>query len=102
MDYYPTQFQVDDDGYPYLPKGPNENLVYTLDHSDAMGEETIAQSTWIVPTGLTQTSSTISDLTVSVKIGGGTAGQSYLIENTVTTTGPQVIVRKFKLVIVER
>lgn len=102
MDYYPTIFQVDDDGFNFLPKGPGEDLVYTLDHTDSLGSDSISSSSWATTDELTATNPTISGKMVSAKISGGVAGNSYLVENTVVTNGGQTIVRKFKLVIVER
>ena len=102
MDYYPTTFQVDDDGFNYLPKGPSENLIYTLDHTDSLGIDSISNSSWNSVDELNIATPTISGKLVSAMISGGLLGNSYLVENTVVTTGGQTIVRKFKLVIVER
>lgn len=104
MDYYPTQFEVDEnDGLNFLPKGPDESLTFTLDYIDQLAStEIIDSSTWSVTSPLIAAGQSVNGKLVSVKISGGVAGNSYLVENTVVTNGPQTIVRKFKLVIVER
>ena len=102
MDMYPSEFQIGDDGYNWLPKGPLEILSYTLDLTDAIGTATISTSTWAAPTGITCTETSISGKTVSSLISGGTIGRAYLVENTTVTSDSQTIVRKFKLIIVER
>lgn len=103
MDYYPTQFDVDDDGYNYLPKGPSESLTYTLDYTvQVASTEVINSSNWIADGPLTVSGEVVNGKLVSAKIFGGDVGNSYLVENTVVTNSGQTIVRKFKLVIVER
>lgn len=102
MDYYATDFQVGDDGLNFIFKGPSETLTFTLDYTDGLDTETITASAWSIPTGLTDAGSNFTSKLASVKIGGGTVGQAYLVSNSVVSSTSQILVRKFKLVIVER
>ena len=68
-------------------KDPNATLPYSVDWgANWLGSDTIAASSWTVPAGLTQVSSSFTTKIATVVISGGTVGQSYDIVNRITTT----------------
>ena len=68
-------------------KDPNATLPYSIDWgANWLGSDTIAASSWTVPAGLTQVSSSFTTKIATVVISGGVAGQSYDIVNRITTT----------------
>ena len=70
-------------------KDPNAVLDYGFDWEDedylASGE-TISTSTWTIPSGLTEGTSSNSDTQTSVWISGGTEGTDYHIVNHIVTS----------------
>ena len=48
--------------------------------------ETITSSTWIVPTGITKVSDIASTTVTTIRLSGGTDGQSYTLVNRITTS----------------
>ena len=74
----------------YFSKTAAEDKDYTLDWSKDLGADTIFTSAWsVTPSGLTITTPvpTKTNTTTTVWTSGGTAGQNYLLVNTITTTG---------------
>lgn len=68
-------------------KDPDAVLDYVGDWSAWLGTDTIATSTWSVPSGITKDSDTKSATTTLIWLSGGTAGQSYQITNHIITMG---------------
>jgi len=60
---------------------------YTINWATYLGADTIATSTWTVPTGITKVSDTKTTTTTLVWLSGGTAGSSYSLINRITTAG---------------
>jgi hypothetical protein len=73
--------------FPEIKHDPNAVLDYTIDWSDWLPSgDTILSSSWSVPAGLTEDSSSNTSTTATVWISGGTAGTNYRITNHITTT----------------
>jgi hypothetical protein len=68
-------------------KDPNAILDYAIDWSAWLGTDTIASSTWTVPTGITKVSDTNTTTKTTIWLSGGTAGQVYTLTNRIVTTG---------------
>lgn len=69
------------------PKDPNAVVDYTIDWSSWLADgDTILVSEWIVPAGITQDSETNTNLTTTIWLSDGTAGQSYALTNRITTS----------------
>lgn len=69
---------------------PNELLDYKVDWSDtnALGSDTIAVSTWDVPTGLTKQSDTFDSTSATIWLQDGVEGKTYeLVNHIVTVAG---------------
>lgn len=60
---------------------------YSIDWTDNLDGDTIATSTWTVPSGITQNSASVNEAgtVVTIWLSGGTAGQSYEIRNVIVT-----------------
>ena len=69
------------------PKDPDETLDYMVDWTDALAGDTIASSTWTVPTGITRGTDSNTANTATIWISGGTADQTYELMNRITTAG---------------
>ena len=67
------------------PKDPNEVLDYSVDWSALLAGDTIATSTWTVPTGLTGGSMAFTDTSTLIWLSGGSEGESYDLLNRITT-----------------
>lgn len=68
-------------------KDPSAVLDYSVDWTDFLQEEeTIASSTWVVPTGITKGSDGSDGKITTVWLSSGTVGKSYEIINRITTS----------------
>jgi hypothetical protein len=88
---------------PTYIKDPDAVLDYGFDWSDwlAIGE-TIATSTWTVPTGITKDSSSNSTTATVVWMSGGTAGQTYELVNRIVTSAGRTEDRTISLLVLQR
>jgi hypothetical protein len=73
--------------YASFEKNPTAELDYMVDWEDWLGDDTIATSTWDVPSGLNQEAESNDDLTATIWLSGGTAGEVYSVVNEIFTTG---------------
>lgn len=82
-------------------KDPSAELDYTLDWSAWLGTDTIATSTWTVPSGLTQPKDATSTATAAtVWVGGGTPGQKYTVTNRIVTAAGRADERSIQISVV--
>lgn len=70
-------------------KDPAAILDYVIDWSDWLNGDTIATSTWTVPVGITQVNASSSAFTATIRLSGGTHGESYEVLNHVVTASGQ-------------
>jgi hypothetical protein len=68
-------------------KDPDETCDYALDWSPRLGGDTVAQSTWIIPTGLVKDSDTIQPTMTTVWLSSGALGKTYDCLNRIITSG---------------
>ena len=68
-------------------KDPQAVLDYQIDWSAWLGVDTIASSTWTVPTGITKTLDTKTTTATTIWLSSGTAGLVYSVVNTIVTAG---------------
>lgn len=66
-------------------KDPDSVTDYTLDWSHWLGTDTITASSWIVPAGITLTSSSFTATTATLFVSGGTLNTDYDLINRITT-----------------
>ena len=64
--------------------------------------ETITDSVWTVPAGLTRGIDSASATITLIWLSGGTAGVSYLVSNKITTSAGRVDERSFLILVGER
>lgn len=83
-------------------KDPNAVLDYQIDWSSFLGVDTIASSTWIVPTGITKNSDTNTTTTSTIWLSSGTAGQTYELTNRITTAGGRTDDRTVTIAVLEK
>ena len=69
------------------PKDPDAVADYGLDWSLRLVTDTILTSTWIVPDGITENSSSHTSIATTIWLAGGTVGQTYSLTNRVVTNG---------------
>ena len=82
-------------------KDPEAYKPYSVDWSELLeAEETITNSGWSA-SGLSATGGQINGAVCTVKLGGGTLGQIYLVENSIQTSLGRRYTRGF-LVMIER
>lgn len=81
-------------------KDPDEVLDYNIDWSDRLVGDTIATSTWIVPTGIVADSQAKAATTTTLWLSSGTLGAKYDILNRIVTvegrTMDQTVTMKIK------
>jgi hypothetical protein len=86
-------------------KDPSSVLDYGVDWATrgwlATGE-TIIDSDWIVPTGLTKESETLSGGLAIVWLSGGVADRGYSVTNQITTSAGRVDQRTIEIRVRER
>lgn len=78
-------------------KDPDEVLDYEMDWSARVLTDTIATSTWIVPTGITKNSDSHTTTTTTIWLSGGTAGTTYTFTNRIITAGGRTMDDSVKL-----
>lgn len=80
-------------------KDPNEVVDYDLSWSDQMtaDTDTIASSTWTVPSGITKDSASSTTTRTKVWLSGGTTGSTYTLLNRVVTAGGRTFDQSVKL-----
>lgn len=89
---------------PFFTKDPASTLDYTVDWDgdDWLGTDTIATSTWTVPSGLTQASSSNTTTTATVWLSGGVADQDYDVTNKIVTAGGRTDERTIRVQVRQR
>lgn len=83
-------------------KDPAAKLDYKVDWSKALGADTIATSTWTVPTGVTQVSAASTTTTATVVLSGGTDGADYSVTNHIITAAGFEDERTFRVQVRQR
>lgn len=68
-------------------KDPSAVLDYQVDWSTWLDGDTITTSAWVVPAGITETTSTNTATTATIWLSGGTAGERYRVTNRIVTAG---------------
>lgn len=82
-------------------KDPDAKLDYKIDWSDWLDGDTISTSTWIVPSGITEESSTNTNTTTTIWLSGGTHAVKYKVVNRITTAAGRIEDRSFHVKIQE-
>ena len=80
-------------------KDPSAILDYSVKWTDWLGSDTIATSSWSVPSGLTKHAETNNTTTATVWCSGGAVGKTYIVTNTITTAGGRTDEREIKITV---
>jgi hypothetical protein len=80
-----------------LPKSPLSVLDYEIDYTQWLSLDTITASTWTVPDGLTEDSSTFTSTTTTVWLASGVLGTSYIVTNVIGTAAGRTQSHSFVL-----
>jgi fructosamine-3-kinase len=83
-------------------KDPNAVLDYSIDWTRWLAGDQIAASEWIVASGLTKMAESKTATSATVWLSGGTAGQSYIVTNRITTAAGRTEDRSFTIRVEER
>jgi len=83
-------------------KDPNAVLDYSIDWPRWLAGDQIAASEWIVASGLTKMAESKTATSTTVWLSGGTAGQSYIVTNRITTAAGRTEDRSFTIRVEER
>jgi hypothetical protein len=67
------------------PKDPNEVLDYTVDWEQPLEGDTIINSSWTVPIGITGGLQSNTATRATVWLSGGTDGETYTLMNRIVT-----------------
>ena len=85
-----------------VTKDASEELDWTEDWSSWLGNDTIQSSSWTIPAGLTEVSSTNTSTAATIWISGGTNQANYVIKNAIATSGGRDGVRSFLLSVIRK
>ena len=83
-------------------KDPDEILDYQLDWSARVTNDTITNSEWTVPQGLTKQTELSTATKTTVWLAGGVSGQTYTIVNRIQTEGGRTMDQSVKLKIQDK
>jgi len=80
-------------------KDPADILDYMGSWASQMDADTdtIASSTWVLDTGLTEVSSSFTNTQTSIFVSGGDDGSEYDVTNRITTAGGRTYERSFTI-----
>lgn len=94
----------------HFKKSADDDLHYCFDWSGWLvacgNNDTIGTSAWTIPAGLTSSADSAGaavtgEAVTEVYIAGGTAGESYTIENEIVTVGGQTVKATILITIVD-
>lgn len=83
-------------------KDPSAVLDYVFDWLAWLAGDTIASSSWSVPTGLTLVRTEVTPSQAIAWISGGVVGTTYAVTNTITTAGGRTDTRTITLAVGSR
>lgn len=78
-------------------KDPDERLDYTIDWTARLDGDTIQSSVWVIPSGLSNYDDSFTNISATVWLTGGIAGQEYEVTNRVTTAAGRIMDQTVRL-----
>lgn len=86
-------------------KDPDEVLDYKVDWIGTASDpgplygisDEISDSLWVIPANISKESDTFDDTSTTIWLSGGTAGETYVLLNRITTAGGRVFDQSVKL-----
>lgn len=73
--------------HPDYVKDPDSTEDFQFNWKPELGGDTISASTFLLPDGLTEVSSSYTPTTATIFVSGGSVGTIYRITNRITTAG---------------
>jgi len=86
---------------PDFTKDPDETLDFPFNWKPELNGDTIFTSSFILPDGLTEVSSSNTTNTATIFVSGGTSGLIYRITNRITTIGGRTRDRTIHLLVTD-
>ena len=86
----------------FAEKDPDSTIDYEFKWGAFLDGDTIDASVFLLPDGLTQVSSSLTDSTARIFVSGGTCGCVCRITNRITTAGGRVHDKTIKIAIREQ
>lgn len=83
-------------------KDPDGAEVFGFNWADELNGDTIAASTWTLPSGLTEAASSNTTTTTQIRYTGGTDGRKYVLQNNITTAAGSSLQRSALVVAANR
>lgn len=83
-------------------KDPDEVLDFKINWLDWLGEDTISSSTWTVPDGITEDSSTNDAATTTIWVSSGVLAADYDLTNRIVTAGGRTAERTMTILVRSR
>jgi hypothetical protein len=83
-------------------KDPQEVLDYEMGWATWLGTDTIEDTTWTVPEGLTKLTESFTDTTSKVWLSGGTVGDQYDCTCEIVTVEERVAQRTLTIIVEQR
>lgn len=71
-------------------KDPDARVDFQTDWTDWLAGDTISASSWVVPSGITQYSTSNTTTTATIWLISGSEGRDYAVVNRITTTGGRI------------
>jgi hypothetical protein len=90
-----------DKDYQVFEKDPDATLDYRFNWSAWLSGDEIATSSFLLPDGLTEVSSSNTALTATILVAGGTSCQRYRVTNRITTVAGRVTDRTVVIAVKE-
>ena len=87
---------------PIFCKDDTEVLDYKVDWADWLTADTIASSSWVIPSGITKDFDSFDDDFTTVWFSGGTIGETYTLTNTIVSTAGRTATRSFMIQLSDR
>jgi hypothetical protein len=84
-----------------LAKDPDEKKDYGFNWAPWLGSDTILSSAWVVPGGITQSSSpapSFDATTTTIWLEGGSVGTDYEVINRITTVAGRIAEQAFRII----
>lgn len=87
---------------PDYVKDPDETIDFPFNWKPELYGDTIFTSTFLLPDGLTQVSTSNTTNTATIFVSGGSTGQTYRITNRIVTIGGRTFDRTINVLVQER
>ncbi len=83
-------------------KDSDEIVNFGIDWVDYLEADTITNSSWITPVGISQVAASFTDTQAIIKISGGTLGVIYRITNRIITSAGETVDQSIDIEVIEK